>query len=236
MRWLAYPAREMASPMPVPMTPVDCEWAQAEVRTSTRRRILDAAMEIVRRRGLAGLSMDGVARHAGLARRTVYNHFDDRTTLSREVMLDLLLKLEEHIEIDLPPDLPLAAAVRRICAGAFSVMRATEYSDLRSILAKDGFLRAWLSQAFTRRIQRPLEFMVEHHLAARLEGVRPGLDSAKFCSGMVATLEAAAGVGRTPGADQPFTVDEVASVVLARMGVRAAACEASPLSSLSIAS
>lgn len=208
----------MATQLHVRETP-DFEWPRVVAPAPTRRRILDAARDIIRRRGLPGLSMDGVARQTGFSRRTVYNHFEDRLTLFREVMLDLLQTLEEHIEIDLPPDVPLAAAVRRICAGSLAVMRAAEYDDVRNAIVQDGELQEWLDQAFARRIQRPLSFAIEHHLLERISGSASLIDGRQFCSSMLATLEAAAGSRSGQGSDEPFSVDEVANVMLARLGI-----------------
>lgn len=52
---------------------------------ATRTRILDAAAKLVRDRGPNGFSMDLLAREAGVARATVYEHFR-----SKRVVLDEL--------------------------------------------------------------------------------------------------------------------------------------------------
>ena len=173
--------------------------------------------------------MDGVARQSELSRRTVYNHFDDRLTLFREVMLDLIQTLEEHIEIDLAPDVPLAAAVRRICAGALAVMRAPEFDDVRNVVVQDTELKDWLDQAFSRRILRPLSFAIEHHLLERVSSDRTLIDGRRFCSNMVDTLEAAAGSRSGHGPSEPFTVDEVANVMLSRLGIGGGHSDMAPL-------
>lgn len=52
----------------------------------TRERILAAATAQVRRRGLRRVTMDDVAREAGVSRRTVYVHFADRDDLIHGVL------------------------------------------------------------------------------------------------------------------------------------------------------
>lgn len=45
--------------------------------TSTRQRIIDAALTLVAEHGLAGVTMVSVADTAGVARATLYNHYSD---------------------------------------------------------------------------------------------------------------------------------------------------------------
>lgn len=45
--------------------------------TSTRQRIIDAALTLVAEHGLAGVTMVAVADTAGVARATLYNHYAD---------------------------------------------------------------------------------------------------------------------------------------------------------------
>ena len=56
-----------------------------ELVTATRTRILDAAARLLRERGPNGFSMDVLAKEAGVARATVYEHFR-----SKRVVLDEL--------------------------------------------------------------------------------------------------------------------------------------------------
>src|SRR5918997_4895746 len=62
-------------------------------REQSRRRIVDAATELVRRNAYAELSVDAVMREAGLGRTIFYRHFDDLGDLlmraSREAVEDL---------------------------------------------------------------------------------------------------------------------------------------------------
>ena len=55
--------------------------------SDTRTRILDAAMESMTRHGLARLSLEDVAREAGLSRQTVYRYFGTRDALLSAAVL-----------------------------------------------------------------------------------------------------------------------------------------------------
>ena len=45
-------------------------------RTTTAQRIIEATLQLMAERGLAGMTMSAVAKTAGIARQTLYNHFD----------------------------------------------------------------------------------------------------------------------------------------------------------------
>jgi AcrR family transcriptional regulator len=55
--------------------------------TDTRTRILDAAFQSMTRHGLARLSLEDVAREAGLSRQTVYRYFGTRDALLSAAVL-----------------------------------------------------------------------------------------------------------------------------------------------------
>ena len=54
---------------------------------ATRNRILDAAFQLMRERGPHGFSMDVLAKEAGVARATVYEHFRSKLALLDELAL-----------------------------------------------------------------------------------------------------------------------------------------------------
>jgi AcrR family transcriptional regulator len=93
-------------------------------------RILEAAMDLLSRHGIAGVSMRAVAREAGVALGLVNYYYDDKTTLIRAALRrvdehDLLLVAPDP---SLPPDEQLRKALRRV-AGAD--LLTTRYLSLR---------------------------------------------------------------------------------------------------------
>lgn len=68
--------------------------------TATRARILDAGAVCVRRWGIRRLSMNAVARQAGVSRRTVYMYFPDRDALVEAVLACMAAALVEIIAPD----------------------------------------------------------------------------------------------------------------------------------------
>jgi AcrR family transcriptional regulator len=95
------------------------EEATAHARTPlTKARVLDAALRIVDRDGLDGLSMRKVARALGAGAMSLYHHVADKETLLDE-LVDLVFA-----EISLPPDdTDWRAAMRQRMRSAEDVLR-----------------------------------------------------------------------------------------------------------------
>ncbi len=84
-----------------------------------REQLLDAALEVITERGYSGVSIEAVARRAGVTRPVVYDHF---TNLSQ--LLNALVEREENYAIEqlervvpgdpgeIPPDVLLTRGVR----------------------------------------------------------------------------------------------------------------------------
>ncbi|WP_347109782.1 helix-turn-helix domain-containing protein [Paenarthrobacter sp. S56] len=93
-------------------------------------RILDAAMELLSRHGISGVSMRAVAREAGVALGLVNYYFDDKTSLIRAA----LRRVDEHdlllvaADPSTDPQDQLRKALRRV-AGAD--LLTTGYLSLR---------------------------------------------------------------------------------------------------------
>ncbi|MHA7290457.1 TetR/AcrR family transcriptional regulator [Arthrobacter sp. MDT3-24] len=93
-------------------------------------RILEAALDLLSRHGISGVSMRSVAREAGVALGLVNYYYDDKTSLIRAA----LHRVDEHDlqlvaqDPSLPPDEQLRKALRRV-AGA--ELLTTRYLSLR---------------------------------------------------------------------------------------------------------
>lgn len=66
-------------------------------RPDKRRAILDAALLVFAREGFADASVDEIARDAGVAKPTVYNHFGDKRTLFLEVITEYAARSGERV-------------------------------------------------------------------------------------------------------------------------------------------
>jgi AcrR family transcriptional regulator len=73
----------------------------------TRQRIIDAAYDLFWRAGFARSSMDGIAAHAGLTKRTLYAHFRSKDDLLAAVLTHhggLAMERLRHIGDQMPSD------------------------------------------------------------------------------------------------------------------------------------
>lgn len=66
-------------------------------RERTRRQLLQAAVQVLSARGLAGASVQEIARVAGMATGTVYNHFSTREEIVEALAWALINTLNERI-------------------------------------------------------------------------------------------------------------------------------------------
>jgi AcrR family transcriptional regulator len=104
--------------------------------------VVDAAIEIADRDGLAALSMRGLAQRLGLGAMTLYSYVPGRNDLV-VLMVDQVLGRAELPE--LPEDLP----------GRLSLVARTQYADVRAhpwLLEVSG-LRPWLGPASADRYE-----------------------------------------------------------------------------------
>jgi AcrR family transcriptional regulator len=109
-----------------------------ELVRATRARILDAAARLMRERGVNGFSMDVLAKEAGVARATVYEHFR-----SKRAVLDELasastrtLTLDSHTAVVGDPLTALRDMLGAVCRH-WDENGAT-VRELRSLVAVTG--------------------------------------------------------------------------------------------------
>src|SRR6516164_7641408 len=89
--------------------------AAPEVR---RRAILDGARQVLLRQGLHGLTMDEVARAAGVAKGTVYLYFPSKGELVAGLRREYNRELVEQAGDLLGPLMPAEPAVQRMESAA----------------------------------------------------------------------------------------------------------------------
>jgi len=76
--------------------------------SASRKRILDAAFELIARYGIAGMSLKLLADHVGLHKSTLFHHFSDKRELVEEVSVRFMAEIVGRVtalESDDPPNL-----------------------------------------------------------------------------------------------------------------------------------
>ena len=86
-------------------------------------RILDAALALVAASGIRNLTMDQVARRAGLGRMTVYRRFGARATLIDALAVRECRRCLARIGSALHPDAPASERIAALFAATLAVIR-----------------------------------------------------------------------------------------------------------------
>lgn len=104
-------------PEPVgPELPGTAEPAERADAARNRRRLLDAAQELVRDHGVDALTMDALAKRAGVGKGTVFRRFGNRTGLMYALLDHSETQAQEAFIFGPPPLGPGAPPVERLVA------------------------------------------------------------------------------------------------------------------------
>ncbi|MBF6415509.1 TetR/AcrR family transcriptional regulator [Nocardia cyriacigeorgica] len=98
---------------PLPGTAEPTERADA---ARNRQLLLDAAQQLVREHGVDGLTMDALAKRAGVGKGTVFRRFGNRTGLMLALLDHSERKFQEAFMFGAPPLGPGAPPVQRLVA------------------------------------------------------------------------------------------------------------------------
>lgn len=89
-----------------------------EMRTKTRAKILDGALEVFKRKGFHAASMESIARRARVSKGLTYNYFNSKEDLLAAVVsqwMDELAALWEGLESESNPLQRLMSVLDRFC-------------------------------------------------------------------------------------------------------------------------
>jgi AcrR family transcriptional regulator len=116
--------------------PIAGERAGRRDAAANRQRILEAARSVIAQGGTDGLSMEAVAREAGLGKATVFRHFRDRAGLTQALMEDYMGEFQQAFLFGPPPIGPGAPAAERLEAFLVELVRV-HLANLDLALAHD---------------------------------------------------------------------------------------------------
>src|SRR5260370_14342838 len=138
---------------------------QAGVRSAKaaarREAIFDAALDEFSTRGFAAARLDDIAQRAGVAKGTIYLHFNDKESLFQELIQSKMVPVIETLEATFAADLPL----RIIAEQAIDVFVREVYGSHRKHL-----IRLIISEG--PRFPALAEFYYRHVLSRILKSVR----------------------------------------------------------------
>ena len=97
------------------------------------RRILDAALELAAASGIRHLTMDDVARRAGVGRMTVYRRFGDKGSLVEALAVRESRRCLEELDAAIGPDAPIED---QVAAGFVTSLRLAREHPLLNRLGR----------------------------------------------------------------------------------------------------
>ncbi|WP_242889803.1 TetR/AcrR family transcriptional regulator [Actinomadura litoris] len=147
-----------------------------------RRRILRAAAEVIATRGPEAVSMDEVARAAGVGVGTVYRRFGDRSRLVYAVIDDREREFQAAFLQGPPPLGPGAAPRDRLRAFLHALTDRIEAQADLLLMAESGPADA--------RFRDGSYELYNRHLAMLVAAVRPGADAVYLADALLAPLAA----------------------------------------------
>ncbi|MBI5160977.1 MAG: TetR/AcrR family transcriptional regulator [Micrococcales bacterium] len=120
----------------------------------SRAAILSGATAVFLRNGYDGTSVDDIAREAGVAKRTVYNIFEDKEALFRETV-SAAIEIAERFSAELSEETELmrdvAADLPRIARRLASAVLAGPVLDLRRLVVSESRRFPELAVEYRRR-------------------------------------------------------------------------------------
>jgi AcrR family transcriptional regulator len=185
-------ARPTANPIcwAVLARPEASPWSRSATPVRNRTKILTAAERLVAAHGVEALTMNEVARAAGVGVGTVYRRFGDHGGLIEAMMNERESRLQQAFSSGPPPLGPGAPPARRIQAflHAYADLLDT-YADLLD--AYGPLMAAAEATMPTPRRYRTGPYAVHHrHLATLITEARRAADAAYLADALLAPLAA----------------------------------------------
>ena len=110
---------------------------RAQKSEERRDAIVRAALAEFCARGFAATRIDDIAARAGVAKGTIYLHFDDKAALFREIVTTMLVPLVTVLEGP-PPDIPIREALGRFFDLFVEEIYMTERRDVLRLVMTEG--------------------------------------------------------------------------------------------------
>jgi len=122
--------------------------AKSEAR---KQAIVAAALEEFCARGFAATRLDDVAARAGVAKGTIYLHFDDKEALFREIVGTMLVPLVAVLEAP-PPEIPIREVLTRFVELFVREIYGTQRRNVLRLVMTEGPRFPELAEFYYRNV------------------------------------------------------------------------------------
>ena len=134
--------------------------------SSTRGAIIEAAARLFLERGFGSVSMDDLAKAAGVARRTLYNQFANKEEIFREVLLTVSRLFEDALPPGIETQGDVEEVLRLVAQKILELHKNQEYLGFFRMVVADSRQFPWIADDFatvmnpqTERFARYLEHL-----------------------------------------------------------------------------
>jgi AcrR family transcriptional regulator len=142
----------------------------AAAREANRAALLDAGAREIAEHGLAGARIDDISVAAGLAKGTVYNHFESKDALFRAILAEACT-LADDSAAEVPDDAPPIERLAAFVAG--NLKWATARPALATVFARELLAGDPETQAFLLQAAADCVHTVAHILAGNVRDDLP---------------------------------------------------------------
>jgi TetR/AcrR family transcriptional regulator of autoinduction and epiphytic fitness len=104
-----------------------------------RAAILEAAAAEFQVQGFRDTSMDRIAEHANVSKRTVYNHFDSKEELFRAIVGEMLREQDDSIDVVYDPDRPLEEQLLELVHKDIDLFQDDVFVGMARVLLAESF-------------------------------------------------------------------------------------------------
>lgn len=133
-------------------------------RERTRQALIEATLAVIEEKGLAGASLEAIARHAGMTRGAIYSNFDSRAELLLAAVSHRLLRIDRTFE----PAESLKAQLRQFAQGLIEAMPKAQgvgrwHAEFQLYSVTDPEMRDKVAQVFhTGFAEMTAKFAAQH--------------------------------------------------------------------------
>lgn len=152
----------------------------------SERAIIAAARSLFLERGFAAVSMDEIARVAGVARQTVFNRFKNKDTLFQAMIADHWTNWGGTTTIDtLPFDAPVEDHLRAVAQSILAFQDDTQQLQFQRLVVEESRHNDWIGPTAYRMGKRPrmktlAAGLAMMHKAGRLHCEQPDIAAWQF--------------------------------------------------------
>lgn len=148
-----------------------------------RAQIVLAAVAEFQEQGFLGASMDRISARAGVSKRTVYNHFENKEALFRAILDRLVAKAAAALQVRYDPARPLRDQLLALGQAEGRLLAAPDFMDLARVVVSETIRDRALAHEYnckTEHLTVFQEFMAAAVAAGHLRTNDPDLVADQF--------------------------------------------------------